>query len=164
MILLNFQIFTLVRKKHSIIFVHSDLKCLFKVPWVLYYCSILFSSSLSTSNTSLFAGCSSICVPNVCDKFVPTTILTLQTQPSLPYWMAITLPIGHLFLLISSHNKTMYPTLKFLTFLFHLWQTCKVAKTSFFHLLQNSFAKCCTHLHSVSYNICLLSGTPLGVV
>ena len=29
MILLNFQIFTLVRKKHSTIFVHSDLKCPF---------------------------------------------------------------------------------------------------------------------------------------
>ena len=91
-------------------------------------------------------------------------INTPNTQPSLPYWMAITLPIGHLFLLVSSHNKTMYSTLKFLTILLHLWQTCKVAKTSFFHLLQNSFAKCCTCLHPVSYNICLLSGTLLGVV
>ena len=59
-------------------------------------------------------------VSNVFDAFVQTTILTLQTKPSLPSRMAITLSIGHLFLLVSSHNKTMSPTLKFLTILFHL--------------------------------------------
>ena len=41
----------------------------------------------------------------------------------------------------------MSPTLKFLNILFHLWQTSNVAWTSFFHLLQNSFAQCCTHLY-----------------
>ena len=29
MILLNFQMFTIVRKKHSTMFVHSDVKCPF---------------------------------------------------------------------------------------------------------------------------------------
>ena len=142
MILLNFQIFTLVRKKHSTIFVHSDLKCPFiknfinTLPpqyissWVLYYCSILLWPLLSTSNISLFAGRSSIRLQVaqvfVFDAFVPTAILTLWAKPSLPSWMAITLSIGYVFLLVSSRNKTMSSTLKFLTILFNLWQTCKV--------------------------------------
>ena len=71
MILINFQIFALVRKKHSTIFFYSDLKCPFIKfsintlhpqdisSSILCYCSTLSSSSLSTSNTRLFAGHSS---------------------------------------------------------------------------------------------------------
>ena len=77
--------------------------------------------------TCLFAGRWCIRVPYIFDAYVRTTILTLRTKPLLPSWMAITLPIGHLFLLASSRNKTMSPVLRFLLILFHLWRTCKVA-------------------------------------
>ena len=88
MILLNFQIFT--------IFFHLDLKRPFikfsintlllskYSPWVLYYCSKLFSSSLSASNTSLFAGRSRIHVPNAFGAFAFTIILTLNKNHHYP--------------------------------------------------------------------------------
>ena len=75
------------------------------------------------------------------DAFVPTTILTLWTKLSLSFWIDATQPIRHLFLLVSSRNKTMSPTVTFLAILLHLWQNCKVAYTSFFNLVKNSFAK-----------------------
>ena len=94
---------------------------------VLYYYSVLFSSSLSRSNTSLLADRSIIYVPNLVDAFAPTTILTLQTKPSLPSWMTITLTIGYLSIFGSSRNKTISQILKFLTILLNLCETCKIA-------------------------------------
>ena len=59
--------------------------------------------------------------------------------------MAVTLPIGHLFLLVSFRNKTMSPTLKvyhnFVPFMTNL-QGCIS-----FLLPPDSFAKSCTRLH-----------------
>ena len=73
--------------------------------------------------------------------------------------MAIPLPIGHLLLLVSSRNKTMSPILKFAT-IFSLYDglpRLHKLPSSQFHLL--SVARAST----ISYNICPLSGTLLGV-
>ena len=51
--------------------------------------------------------------------FVPTTILTLQTNQSLHFVTDVTLLIGYLLLFASSPSKTISSTLKFLSFLFH---------------------------------------------
>ena len=46
----------------------------------------------------------------------------------------------------SSLMKTMSSTYAFRLGLFHFCPCCRLSKYSFFHLIQNSFAKCCTRL------------------
>ena len=140
-IFLDFQIFSLVRKNtqhnfcsfrfklsvHKVFHRHTPPLRIFYLDFYFHY-SILFSSSLSKSKTSLFARRSNICV-FICThvlkySFVPTNELTFPTKLTLSFWIDMTLPIGHFFLLVSSLNKAMFPTLKFLTILSHLWRTC----------------------------------------
>ena len=57
----------------------------------------------------------------------------------------ITFAISHLFLVESScTNTTKSPTWKFRFGQFHFWRDCRVAKTSFFHKVQNSLHTCWT--------------------
>ena len=100
---------------------------------------------------------SSICVQNVFDVFVPTTILALQTKPSSPSWRLLLYPLANcsyssppvtknIFSLNVSHN--------FVSFMMNLLGCINV--------LLPPAPKFIANVSSVSYNISPLSGTLLG--
>ena len=159
MILLNFQIFTLVRKKHSTIFLHADLMFSIKTPlpsWYFILSSILLFNVIFilTFNKQHKFICRLLkyscpkCLWSICTN----NYINIETKPSLPSWMAITLPISHLFLLVSSRNKTMSTSFsQFCSIYDELVRLLKLPSStcSKIHLLSIA------HVSTVSYNICL---------
>ena len=95
MILLNFQIFTLLRKFRF----HQ-----YTSPLKIFHLELYFIVQYHFH--SCFQQVAQVCL-QVAQVFMSQK---LWTKPLLPSWMAITLPNGHLFLIMSSRNETMSPT------------------------------------------------------
>ena len=103
------------------------------------------SFSFSTNKTSLLTGRTKYRTNVSTLVDVPSFSLTLRTKPSLSGYVSIIFPIGHLFLsTLASFSKTTSPITALRFDDNHFWRSCKVAKNSFLHLLQNSFEICWT--------------------
>ena len=107
----------------------------------IYY----LSHSFTTSITNLLTGRSRYWMTISVVPDVPSMSLTLLTNPFSSVFVATIFAIGQLFhSAAASLSRTISPTLQFLLMVFHFCQHWSVARTSFLHLLQNSFEMCCT--------------------
>ena len=97
---------------------------------------------------------------------LPNCNCTLHISPSLSGLSCDNFAIGYLFLIESSRINTTSPTWKFRFGQFHFWRDCRVAKTSFFHRVQNSLHTCwtrCQYLRQYIPSFCNIPGSRITI-